>query len=113
MAFIPRKFFSCTYFISYLTLMLRNCNWDTQFTSPDDIFSYSGSDQLLIVSKNTFKKWPLKDEPWFEEYWFYYNQNVNSKKPWVEVSYDPMVHNCGTVQWSMNIPNLIKEVVPA
>lgn len=117
MMFIPRKFFSCTYFISYLTLMLRNCNWDVSYTSPGDIFSYSGSDGLLKTSKAIMNKWPLKDEPWFSEYWYYYRAEINSKKPYQQEYWDSCVHNCGVVQWSIQLPSLIpsynKEAVPA
>ncbi len=117
MMFVPRKFFSCTYFISYLTLMLRNCNWDVSYTTPDDIFSYSGSDSLLRTSKTIMNKWPLKDEPWLSEYWFYSGPNINSKKTYQQGDWDPCVHNCGIVHWSIQLPSLMssynKEAIPA
>ena len=112
MMFIPRKFFSCTYFISYLTVMLRNCNWDVSYTTPDEIFSYSGSDNLLRTSKTIMNKWPLKDQPWFTDYWFYYRPEINSSTPWIEGGYDSIVHNNGVVDWSRNLPRLSGEPVP-
>jgi hypothetical protein len=112
MAFIPRKFFSCTYFISYLTVMLRNCNWDVSYSTPEDIFSYSGSDSLLRTSKTIMNKWPLKDQPWFTDYWYYYRPEINSSTPWIEGSYDAIVHNNGVVDWSRNLPRLSGEPTP-
>lgn len=112
LAFIPRKFFKCTYFISYLTLMLRNCNLPVAFTSPQDVFTTPNSDYLLKSSERFMKTYPLKDQPFFDDYWYFYNQSMNSQKEY-EDGAASVIHNCGIVQWSQNFYLFTNEAAPA
>jgi hypothetical protein len=112
LAFIPKKFFKCTYFISYLTLMLRNCNLLAAFTSPQDVFTTPNSDYLLKSSERFMKTHPLKDQTFFDDYWYFYDSFRNSRASF-DTSSPVYIHNCGIVQWSQNFHLFTNEAVPA
>lgn len=115
---IPNKMWESTYYISLLTMMLRVCNNNVEFSSWDDL--YSAKSPL-----NTIERSFTEDAKRFThllgfklpiDTWYYYNSQYNGMKD-VNIAAigGSTIHNNGCSAWCSSLPadiraNLISQL---
>lgn len=98
---LPRQLFNSTFIISKVTLWIRCCNTETVFSSLDEMLKTSVDNQYSPKSNSNL----LVPEK-FKEYWFFVNEDYNSKKP---TNYMSIIHDCGYLQMGAAISARNKE----
>lgn len=118
---IPNKMWESTYYISLLTMMLRVCNNNVEFSSWDDLYSdksplntveRSFTQDAKLFTKHLGFKLPI-------DTWYYYNSQYNGMG---EVNIAAIggstIHNNGCSAWCSHIPtdiraNLVSQIAAA
>ena len=94
-------FFSNTYYISLMSLIIRLCNYGHTFNSFTDIvttkdFPYKDQQKWnAVVKKNVFFALPEK----LKGFVWYYNESSNSNCAIDNYRIPGLVHNCGVLSW--------------
>lgn len=91
----PRRLFDSTWLISKVTLFIRMCNEDKEYTSWDTLVAES-PEPLVLQYRHcvTARGFMLPQE--YQKYWYYSHSKVNSEN---EKHYIGTIHNCGFVMW--------------
>lgn len=94
-------FFSNTYYISLMSLIIRLCNYGHAFNSFGDLVKtkdFATKDQQKwdqVVNKGVFFDLPEK----VKDYVWYYGPNCNSESKFDNYRIPSLVHNCGVLAW--------------
>ena len=108
MLFIPRYFWTKTYYISALTGLIRIANYGVEFESYEKMLSSPLIQQDGAINGNglkLMKKIGFKMPEQYNAYWWYHDKNYNSVKS-PDMS-DSTIHNNGVNGWGFSLASSI------
>lgn len=100
--FVPRFFFTNTYYISLLSYTIRVCNSMTKFKSFEELLNSPDrkADYAMTQgSANIAKRWGFNVPEELSKYWMYYTPTHNSDTL-ENMGHGSTIHNCGINSWT-------------
>lgn len=76
--FIPRECYNSTYIISWLTQLIRVCNYP-QFPNIKTMVELDNT-MMRVEHRMRTRNWGFSVPEKYRDYWWYFNENANSKK---------------------------------